>query len=313
MWKFNDLPYTRPDSDALKAALRSSIDHLTSAKDYAQAREAFNEHQKLRLSFVTMYTIASIRQTIDTANEFYAGEMAFLHRLEAEMIPLSKAALEALLATPFRTQFEEDLGVELFVKSELEKCLQDESIIQDRIEESDLEEEYKKIAASCKTTFKGEERNFYGLLKLMEDPDRATRKAAFEEWAKLYEGVSEQLDGVYDRLIAVRLRMAEKLGFNNYIEMAYAQKGRVDYTAKDVELFREQVREVIVPAALRYRQAQAARIGVDKLKYYDENYMFPDGNADPVGGEDVLLPIGQRMYRELSPETAEFFDFMIEH
>ena len=44
---------------------------------------------------------------------------------------------------------------------------------------------YKKTTAACKTTFRGKEVNFYGLLKHMESPDREERKEAFLAWAKL--------------------------------------------------------------------------------------------------------------------------------
>ena len=64
---------------------------------------------------------------------------------------------------------------------------------------------------------------------------------------------------------------------------------------------------MIVPAVAKLREEQAKRLGVEKLKYYDETCIFPDGNADPVGGESVLVPIAQKMYREISPETGEFF------
>ena len=63
----------------------------------------------------------------------------------------------------------------------------------------------------------------------MESTDREERREAFEKWAALYESVSDQLDGVYDKLIEVRLSMAEKLGFENYTELAYLNMGRLDY------------------------------------------------------------------------------------
>ena len=75
--------------------------------------------------------------------------------------------------------------------------------------------EYSKAAASCKVDFRGETCNFYGLLKHMESTDREERKEAFEKWANLYEGVSDKLDELYDKLIEVRVEMAKKLGYDN--------------------------------------------------------------------------------------------------
>ena len=173
--------------------------------------------------------------------------------------------------------------------------------------------EYSKIAASCQTDFRGETCNFYGLLKHMESTDREERREAFEKWAALYESVSDQLDGVYDKLIEVRLSMAEKLGFENYTELAYLNMGRLDYKPEHVEKFREQVRTVITPAIARMREAQAKRLGVDKIRYYDESLTFPQGNADPIGDKEYMVNAATEMYSALSPETKEFFDFMTKY
>ncbi|MDR0928566.1 MAG: M3 family oligoendopeptidase, partial [Oscillospiraceae bacterium] len=257
--------------------------------------------------------IASVRNTMDTRDAFYTAEMEFLHAEMARLMPLQKRLTDALLASPFRADFDKTYGAELLRKEEIARKTQSEAIVEDLIEESELEEVYKTTAASCETVFQGETCNFYGLLKWMENPDRAVRKAAFEAWAALYEGIAEKLDDVYDKLIAVRLRIAKKLGLESYTEVAYANMGRADYGPSEVAAFRAQVRDEIVPAVARYRKAQAERIGVEKLHYYDEGFMFPDGNADPVGGEEELKAIAQDMYRSLSPETGEFFDFMMDH
>ncbi len=313
MWKFQDLPYKRPDMDQVKAEYLDAIRRFKAAATYEEAREAYLAQDRILRTLHTAEVIASIRNTMDTTDPFYDAEITFFNQEMAKFMPLQKQLKDALLETPFRAEFAREYGEELFIKAELKRKTQSDEIVQDLIEESALEEAYKKTAASCKVEFKGQVVNFYGLLKYMEDPDREVRRAAFVEWAKLYEGVSEDLDAQYDQLVKIRVRIAKKLGFDSYIDYIYPARGRADYTAKDVESFRRQVREVIVPAANRYRKLQAKRIGVDKLRYYDENYLFPDGNADPVGGEKELIRIASDIYHSLSPETAEFFDFMVEH
>lgn len=313
MWTFANLPYERPDMDALRAEYLGHIEKLAGADSYAQAKEAYLAQDRLMQHIQTLFTIVSVRNTMDTTDAFYDAEMTFVNHASAELVPLMKMALESLLATPYRAEFEAEYGPEMFIKAALQMRTQSEAIVPDLIEESDLEEKYTKLAASCQTTFMGETCNFYGLLAHMENPDRDVRRAALAEWSRLYASIAGELDDIYDRLIAVRMRMAEKLGFASYTGLAYAKMGRSDYTAKEVESFRKQVRDIIVPAAARFRAQQAERIGVDKLRYYDEAFMFPDGNADPVGGEDVLIPIATKMYHELSPQTGEFFDFMTRH
>jgi len=314
MEKFSKITYKRPDMGALKKAMKQQLKKLKKAATYEEARAAYLASQEITAHAETSYVTASIRNTLDTTDKFYDGEMQFFNRAVAMLMPVSKAFIKALLDSPFRAQFEAEFGKQLFTLAEMAQKTQSNRIIPELIRQGNVENAYKKTAAACKTTFRGEECNFYGLLKHMESPDREERKEAYLAWAKLYEDASGKLDNQFDKLIKIRIRMAKKLGLpGGFTELGYLNMHRADYGPEQVEKFREQVRTVIVPAVAKLREQQAKRLGVDKLKYYDETCVFPDGNADPVGGEDVLVPIAQRMYRELSPETGEFFDFMREY
>lgn len=94
--------------------------------------------------------------------------------------------------------------------------------------------------------------------------------------------------------------------------MGYLRRRRFDYTAKDLEVFRKQVREIIVPAVKELYERQKEALGIEHLYYYDESLTSPDGNPVPVGDKEYLVGEAQKMYRELSKESGEFFDFMIE-
>ena len=91
------------------------------------------------------------------------------------------------------------------------------------------------------------------------------------------------------------------------------QQGRTDYNAADVASFREQVKEELVPLCSKLYEAQAKRLNLDKVRVYDENCVFADGNATPIGNDDELVEIAREMYKDMSKETGEFIDFMIDH
>lgn len=313
MDSFSAIEYKRPDMSALKKRMNALLKQLKQAKTYEQARDVYLTSQAVTGHVETSYVVASIRNTLDTTDKFYDGEMQFFNRALAQLMPVSKAFTEALLRSPFRAQFEQEFGKQLFTLAEIDEKTQSVKIIPDLILQGKLENDYKKTTAACKTIFRGEEVNFYGLLKHMESPDRAERKEAYLAWAKLYEAIADKLDAQYDKLIRVRVRMAKKLKLPDYTTLGYLGMHRADYGPEEVARFREQVRTVIVPAVAKLREAQAKRLGIDKLKYYDETCIFPDGNADPIGGERILVPVAQKMYREISPETGEFFDFLSGH
>ncbi|MBO4384922.1 MAG: M3 family oligoendopeptidase [Clostridia bacterium] len=313
MEKFKDLVYERPDVKKINKEFSRCMKEFKAAKTAEEANAAFLGWMKIVEKNSTQLSIASIRNTMNVKDEFYDGEVKFFNRTMPRLMLKVKAASKALLKSPFRPQLEEKYGKLYFKSMEVEIDLFKSSIILDSIRESNLSTEYSKTAAECSVEFMGEKCNFYGLLRHMQSTDRAERKAAFEEWAKLYESISDKLDKQYDKLVKTRCAIAKKLGFKSYIDYIYPARGRYDYGANEVEAFREAVRTYITPLCEKMYKAQAERLGLEKLEWYDEDLVFPDGNAKPIGTPDELKEKARLMYEEMSPETGEYFDFMIEH
>ena len=312
MIKFSDIKYVRPDFERAKPDLEAFLNGMRGAKTYKEARDNFFGYQKIMDEMDTMQNIAYIRSTMDTNDAFYDGEMNFYYETDPEVSLLDKRLAEIIISSPFKEDFGREFGGEFMKSNEAQIRLADESVSQDKVEESKLGQEYSKITADCSVDFRGEKCNFYGLMKHMLSPDRNVRKQAYRAWAGLYESIADKLDAIYDRSIVLRKRMAEKLGFKDYIEMAYLSNGHYFYNADDVAKFREQVVETVVPLASELYERQKRRLKIDELYMYDEQIIFPGGNAEPAGGTKFLLDGAREMYGEISPETKEFFEFMLE-
>ncbi len=313
MVKFSEIEYKRPHIEELKRVVEDATVKIRDAKSYQEVRDAYYALQERERMDDTMYTVAHIRNTINMNDEFYDGEIKWLQVEFAKTIPQYNAFEKALTQSEFRPEFEAEFGAQLLRKLDASLMTSDEKIIPETIRCEQLSQEYSKTAAGAVTDFRGEECNFYGLLKHMQSTDRAERKEAFEAWAALYEKISPKLEAQYGELVKLRNEMALKMGFKNYTDMAYINRNRFDYKQEDAAKFREQVREIITPAVAKIRKAQQEKLGVEKLYYYDEELNFPDGNAAPIGTAKELVDKAQKMYREMSAETGEFFDFMKEY
>ena len=313
MMEFQKIPYVRPSMEAMQEALRTAAAALREADSYEKAKAAFFALQDREEEMFTMFSVCSVRNTIDTTDPYYDGEIKWLREQSAALIPLRQAYQRALAESPFRPQFEEEFGRQMFRMVDAALRTSDERLIPDVIREGELKSAYQKDSALAAVEFRGEVCNFYGLLKHMESTDRQERREAFHAWAKLSESISPMLDAQYDELVRLRDGMAKKLGFASYTEYAYLDRRRFDYTQEDAANFRRQVREIITPAVVELREKQRRRLGVDKLHFYDEPLLFPEGNADPEGTMEELVAKAQQMYREMSPETGEFFDFMVRY
>ena len=313
MQKFSEIPYSRPDMEAVRASLKQCAAAMRAAGSYEERRGLFLAQKEAETAWETMSTIAHIRNTVDTRDPFYEEEMKYFHEQEPQVRLLWQEIERAILESPARAQWEQEFGAFFIKNMEVGQRLADESVVFDLIEEGNLCQQYSKISAMAETEFRGASCNFYGLLKHMQSTDRKERREAMAAWGDLYERISGELDAVYDKLVGLRAGMAQKLGFSSYIEFAYLKNGRYDYTAKDVARFRRQVKETVVPLCQKLRDRQAERLGVEKLYYYDEALIFPEGNAAPEGSREELIGKARQMYRELSPETGAFFDFMTEN
>ena len=313
MEKFKDLEYVRPSFEETEKDIYAALKEFNEASDYAAAKKALLKKQEIGNEFRTMSSIAHIRHDINMADPFYDEEIQYLNAVSPRLSVVMREFNEALAASPFRKDFENEFGGQLFKLLDADIRTNSSEVIEEKVEEAKLVNEYSKIAASCKTIFRGEECNFYGLLKHMLSTDRNERKEALESWAALYESVSAQLDDVYGRLCAVRRKIADKLGFSNYIDLAYLSRHRFDYTPDDIERFRKAVVSYVVPVAKQIHEEQRKRLGLDKLEYYDEQLFFAKGNSTPDKDTAGMIEAASIMYHELSRETGEFFDFMVEH
>ena len=313
MEKFRDLEYKRPDVNQLKKDFAVYLKQFKGAKSFEEADAAFLGVQHVMEAWATQNTIASIRNTMNMKDEFYDGEIKFFNSEGSKLMMTMKKAIKAFLNCPYRKQMEEKYGTQMLKEMETQQQLVKPSIILPSIREGNLSTEYSKTAAGCSVEFMGEKCNFYGLLRHMQSIDRTERKAAFDEWAKLYESVSDQLDAQYAKLVKTRETISKRLGFKSYIDYVYLARGRYDYDAKKVAVFREAVLQYITPLCEKLYREQAKRLGLEKLEWYDESLCFPDGNAVPVGTPEELTEKARKMYEEMSPETGEFFNFMTEH
>lgn len=103
------------------------------------------------------------------------------------------------------------------------------------------------------------------------------------------------------------------MGYENFIELGYYRMNRNCYDKDMVENYRRQVKEYFVPFAEKMHERRRERLGLERLSYIDAGVYFLNGNPAPVGTPEEIMKNGQKMYSEMSAETKEFFDFMIEN
>lgn len=112
---FQELEYTRPNFEEMKRFYQELNKRANAAKNYEELRRCIFEEEEYSSHVNTMGTIAVIRHTIDTSDEFYEKEDEVFNQTLPEIMPYMQAFNLALLNSPFKEQIDKEFG-EQFLK-----------------------------------------------------------------------------------------------------------------------------------------------------------------------------------------------------
>lgn len=311
--KFRDLPYERVNYEKTEEAFKALIEKAKNAESGEALWAVHQEYYTNYKDVMDTITIAHIRHDVDTSDEFYNEEQKFYDGVMPKLMNLLKEYTLALFYSPYRPYMEEKIGKVAFASMENSINSMDGKIIDLMQEENVLRTTYSNLIASAKIPFDGQELNLSLMRPYLTHVDRNVRRDAWKAYSDYFLTVADQLDDIYDKLVKNRTAQAKAMGYENYIQLGYNRMNRNSYGKADVENFRRQVKEVFVPMAEKMHERRRVRLGLDKLSYIDNDMYFPEGNPAPLGTPEEILQTGQKMYTELSAETKEFFDCMMEN
>lgn len=311
--KFKDMPYERIDFAKAKAELSEIMEKSKAAKSGEEQFEVHKMFYRLNDKIQTQVTLCSIRHTIDTTDEFYEKEQNYYDEQIPEYSNLCVEYQKILFYSPYREVLEGKIGQVAFKNMEIAMKSVSEEIIPLMQEENTLVTEYEKLLASAKIPWGEETLNLSLLTPYLKHKDAKIRREAQEKQNEFFLSIQDKLDELYDKLVKNRTLQAKKLGFETYTSLGYLRMQRNCYGREEIENLRRQVKEVWVPFAESIFEKRKERLGLSKLSYTDEVVYSPKGNPQPEGTPEEILQAGQQMYEELSPETKEFFDFMMDN
>lgn len=310
--KFTEMPYERVDFDKACARIKELTEQFKAASSGEEQFEIHKKYYELMNEVNTMSTIAYIRQNVDTTDEFYNKEKDFYDEKSPIFYNLVVEYERAMYESPHREYLVGVIGPVAFKNMELSLKANDEKLIPLQQEENALTSEYDNLIAGAKIDWEGETLNLSLLGPYLTNSDREVRAKAWAKYNAFFEEKAEKLDELYDKLVKNRTKQAQMLGYENYVELGYYRMGRNCYGQAEVENFRNQIKKYFVPFATKLHERRKERLGLDKLSCIDNGVYFLNGNPAPTGTPEEIMASGQKMYAELSTETKEFFDFMME-
>ena len=311
--KFSEYKYERLDFEKINTKIVSLVNNMAECKIFEAFDNNIVEINKIRNHVESMKTLASINYSINTHDESISIENKYWDEYGPEYKKIDKIFYEAIVNSDFKEEIENKYGRHFYKLVEFSLKEFSEEIVEDLKIENKLCSEYTKLLASAKILYDGKYNNLSQMNKYMLSDNREERKKASERFYNYFESIEDKFNSVFEELVKVRNRMAKKLGYDDFVELGYLRMKRTEYTEKDVDKFRKEVREKWIPLVDEFNKQKKERLNIDELKYYDDDVEYPGWNMEPVTDYDETLEAASKMYHELSKETGEFFDFMIEN
>ncbi|MDR2610309.1 MAG: M3 family oligoendopeptidase [Clostridiales Family XIII bacterium] len=312
--KFSEMEYTRIDVAEELARYLDFAAQIERAASFEEAEAAYLAYDKAAGHVDTLATLAMIRRQLDMDDAYYKKENLFCEQARVELGAGIQKVAEAVLSSAFRQRFADKYGEILLSKLSDTLDTSNPLITDELKEESRLGEEYDDLLQNAKALWDGKLLTQYELSDYKCSEDDEVRLRAWRASGEAYQQSGEALDRVYDDLVKLRTAAARKLGYENFIPLGYKRMQRDWFGPEDLPAFRAAVKELIVPLATQLTRDQAARTGMPWPMNFSENSLtFRSGLPKPVGTQEDTFRTGVEAFRQLSPETAEFIDFLTEN
>ena len=309
--KYSELQYERIDVEKRRNLMKEYLDKFSNAHsvdDQINVILDVNEQNKEYHSYAAM---ASLNFSRDINDEDAKAEKDYYDSIGPDMIEIGDSFEKAVNQSKHKDELSKKWGEKFLTDIETSLKTFDPKIKEMLKEETNLRNEYTKLTAGAKITYEGKEYNLAGLGPFHSNKDRNVRKSSYKARFNWFSENSEALDDIYDKLVKLRHKIATTLGYDNFIELGYMRMGRSDYGPNEVANFRKQIVDHVVPVVKKLVQKKKDILGLDHLYFYD-GINFKEGDPKPKGSPDHLIKEAQVMYRELSNETGDFFDMMVE-
>jgi len=309
--KYSEYPYERIDLDKFKNKIELMINDFSNAESAEKQIKIIQEYQEIQKEYHSFGSIAHLNYARNTKDKKAIEENKFYNEVGPEVAAIDNKFTKAINSSKFKKNLLEKFGDHYFELISMELKSFDSKLVKLMKEENELRNNYRSLLAGAEIEYKGETLNLTGLSPYMQDTDRKTRKEAYTLMNDFFKKNEQELDSIFDKLVKLRNEKAKILKFDNFIPLGYLNMNRSDYGSAEVSEYRKQIVKHIVPLVNKINQKRKDILGYNEMFVYDTLY-FKEGNPKPKGGVEFQVQQAKTMYSELSEETKDFFNMMID-
>jgi oligoendopeptidase F len=211
-----------------------------------------------------------IKMSCDTANEQLVKDFQyFATEIEPKISPIANQLNQKFNDSPFIEELDQEKYF-VFIRS-VRKAIEiyrEENVeLLTRLQVT--QQKYQSITGAMSVMINDQEYTLEQAANFIKDTNRGVREHAWKTIQQRRLVDKDDLNILFDELIAMRHQVALNAGFENYRDYMFQALGRFDYTPQDCYHFHEAIEKQVVPILKEQADKRAELLGIDQLKPWD--------------------------------------------
>tara|TARA_B100000530_G_scaffold18148_1_gene12161 strand:- start:109 stop:1791 length:1683 start_codon:yes stop_codon:yes gene_type:complete len=251
-----------------------------------------------------------VDMTCDTENEeVKQAYLDFVEQVQPELAKVGDSLNRKLAESPYADELDSVEYNVLLRDTRMGISIFREENIALGTELTKLGQRYNEICGAMTVQFDGEERTMQQMGKYLQVNDREVRESAYRAVGERRFQDAEEIDELYDKMIALRHQVAQNAGYENFRDYTFDSKRRFDYTPTDCEAFQTAIEQICVPLMREIDGGRRDALGLKALRMWDMGHDVQGRNPlQPFTEVEEMVAGTSRMFHRLSSELGEFFD-----
>lgn len=248
-----------------------------------------------------------IKMSCDTANEDLVKDFQyFATEIEPKISPVANKLNKKFNDNLFIDQLDQDKYFVYIraVKKSLELYREENVELFTQLQVA--QQKYQSITGAMSVTINEQEYTLEQASNFLKDTDRSVRKNAWETVQQRRLLAKDELNILFNELIAMRHKVALNAGFENYRDYMFQALGRFDYTPKDCYDFAEAIEQEVVPVLREQAEKRKEALGLTNLKPWDMEVSTSGKSAlKPFNNGEELINKSITCFTAIDPSLGE--------
>eukprot|EP01136_Pigoraptor_vietnamica_P042308 Opistho-1_new@16311 len=290
--------YLEPILNELLHRAINNVDELEQwLKDKSELEAALEE------DFAWRY----IKMSCDTANEGLVKDFQyFATEIEPKISPIANELNKKFSESPFIDELDQNKYFVYIraVKKALELYREENIELFTQLQVA--QQKYQGITGAMSVTINDQEYTLEQAANFLKDTDRDKRQQAWETIQQRRLVAKDELNILFDELIAMRHKVALNAGFENYRDYMFQALGRFDYSPKDCYDFAEAIEKEVVPVLKEQAAKRKQALGLEELKPWDMEVSTTGKPAlKPFNNGQELIDKSIACFNAINPSLGE--------